>query len=239
MAEQLKYKRVSLKLSGEALGGADVLDYEKIEGIARCIGALHELGVEIGVTCGGGNIIRGARSGRALERNRADHMGMLATTINSLALCDALEKQNVPCTVLSSTAMPRFCDTYSSRAALSALASGRVVIFAGGSGSPFVTTDTAAALKAAETHADALLLAKNVDAVYSADPNADPGAVRYTELTCDEVIAQKLAATDLTAIELCRDNDIPILVFKLDADALVRAVRGENPGTLITNCTCA
>jgi len=232
---ELKYRRVSLKLSGEALGGKDVLDLTEVRAIAERIAELHKLGVQVGVTCGGGNIIRGGRSGASMERNRADHMGMLATVINSLALCDALEKLAVPTAVLSSVTMTRICDTFSARAAEQALSSGKVVIFAGGSGSPFVTTDTAAALRAAEIHADALLLAKNVDAVYSADPNQDAKALRYSSLTYDEVIDKNLRATDLTAITLCRDNNIPILVFALqEGDNMVKVVRGENPGTLIS-----
>ncbi|MEG1810892.1 MAG: UMP kinase [Clostridia bacterium] len=231
---KLKYKRVSLKLSGEAMGGGDVLDFDAIADIAAKISALNKLGVQVGITCGGGNIIRGGRSGKALERNRADHMGMLATTINSLALCDALEKLDVPCAVLSSVDMPRFCDTFSARLANAELSAGKVVIFAAGSGSPFVTTDTAAALRAAEIGADAMLLAKNIDAVYSADPRLDENATRYTELTYNDVIKNELKATDLTAIMLCRENSIPILVFAMNGeDNLIKAVRGENVGTLI------
>jgi len=176
--------------------------------------AIHKLGVQIGVVVGGGNIMRG-RSAEGMERNRADHMGMLATAINALALQDALEGVGVPCCVQSAVEMERFCDSFSSRAARSALEEGKVVIFACGSGCPFFSTDTAAALRAAEIGADALLLAKNVDAVYSADPKTDPKAVKYSQITYDRVVAENLHATDLTAITLCKEQNIPIRVFAL------------------------
>ena len=233
--ETLKYKRISLKLSGEALGGSEPVDLDAVDGIAAEIKKLHALGAEIAVTCGGGNIWRGAKNGRKLDRNRADHMGMLATAINSLALAESLRLMDVPSTVLASVPMPRFCETYTYYRADAALRAGDVVIFAGGSGSPFCTTDTAAALKAAEIGADAMLLAKNVDAVYSADPNIFSSAQRYERLTYDEVIDRKLRATDLTAMTICSENRIPIVVFALHAEnALVRAARGENVGTVIT-----
>ncbi|MDR0840607.1 MAG: UMP kinase [Christensenellaceae bacterium] len=229
----LKYKRVSLKLSGEALGGDETVDFTKVGAVARQVAALHALGVQAGITLGGGNIWRGRSSGD-MERNRADHMGMLATVINSLALQDALEHLGVPSVVLTSVDMPRIADGYSSRAARAALAAGQAVIFAGGSGLPFVSTDTAAALKAAEIGADAMLLAKNVDAVYSADPNVDPNAKRYSHLTYDEVIEQNLQATDMTAIALCRERNIPIVAFAMaDAQNILRVVQGESVGTLI------
>lgn len=230
----LKYKRVSLKLSGEALGGGhETVDFAKAESVAAQLAALHSLGVEVGVTLGGGNIWRGRSSG-TMDRNRADQMGMLATIINSLALQDCLHKIGVPCRVLSSVDMPRVADGYSSRAAQAALAAGEVVLFAGGSGLPFFSTDTAAALKAAEIGADAMLLAKNVDAIYSADPHLDPGAIRYTHLSYDQVIARGLRATDLTAITLCKEQGIPIVAFAMaEADNILKAVRGEAVGTLI------
>lgn len=232
--ESIRYKRISLKLSGEALAGkGDVLDFSAVSNIARQLKLLWENGVEIGVTVGGGNIWRG-RSAGEMERNRADHIGMLATIINSLALQDALEKLNVPSIVLSSVEVPRFCESYTSRGALAALAQKKVLIFAAGSGLPFFSTDTAAALKAAEIKADALLLAKNVDGVYSSDPNLDPTAVRYERLTCKEVVERGLRATDLTAITLCMEQQIPILVFSMKEDgAILRAARGESVGTLI------
>ena len=230
----LKYKRISLKLSGEALGGGkETVDFHKVEAAARQIQALHAMGVEVGVTLGGGNIWRGRSSGE-MDRNRADQMGMLATVINSLALQDCLIKLGVPALVLSSVEMPRIADGYTSRGAQAALAAGRVVIFAGGSGLPFFSTDTAAALKAAEIGADAMLLAKNVDAVYSADPRTNPGALRYTHLSYERVLQENLQATDQTAIALCREQHIPILVFAMaEPENILRAVRGEDVGTLI------
>ena len=229
----LKYKRISLKLSGEAMGGAQAVDFDKAEAIARQVARLHELGAEIGITIGGGNIWRGRSSGD-MDRNRADQMGMLATAINSLAMEAALRGLGVPCKVLSSLPMERVCDTFTSQRAEEAFAAGKVVLFACGSGLPFFSTDTAAALKAAETHADVLLLAKNVDAVYSADPNVVPDAERYSRLTYDEVIERDLKATDLTAITLCREQHIPILVFAMkEKGNILKAVQGEDIGTLI------
>ena len=169
-----------------------------------------------------------------MDRNRADHMGMLATAINALALCDALEKEQVPCTVLSAVEMNRFCDAYTFRSAQTALQDEKVVIFACGTGSPFFSTDTAAALRAAEIHADALLLAKNVDAVYSADPKLDPSAVRYAHLSYDEVIQKNLHATDLTAITLCREVGIPILLFSMREERnILDVICGGDAGTRI------
>lgn len=229
----LKYKRISLKLSGEAMGGSETVDFNKVETVAAQVAQLHKLGVEIGITIGGGNIWRGRSSGD-MDRNRADQMGMLATVINSLAMQDCLLKMGVPTVVLSSVDMPRVADGYSSRAAQAALADGKVVIFAGGSGVPFFSTDTAAALKAAEIGADAMLLAKNVDAIYSDDPKKNPNAVRYSHLTYDEVIEQNLKATDLTAITLCKEQNIPIVAFAMaDGENVLRVVKGESVGTVI------
>ncbi len=234
MENNIRYKRISLKLSGEALAGKnDVLDFRAVENIARQLKLLHESGVEVGVTVGAGNIWRG-RSGEKMDRNRADHMGMLATIINSLALQDSLEKLDVPSVVMSSVDVPRFCESYTSRGALAALKEGRVVIFAAGSGLPFFSTDTAAALKAAEMSADALFLAKNVDGVYSCDPNGNKSAVRYEHLTYKEVVEKELHATDLTAITLCMEQNIPILVFSMKEEGcILRAACGENVGTVI------
>jgi uridylate kinase len=227
----MKYKRVLLKISGEALSSKDsALCEETILATAEKIAALQKQGVEIGVVVGGGNIMRG-RSAGEMERNRADHMGMLATAINALALSDALCRLHAPNTVLSAVDMPRFCDTFSSRAAKSALEEGKVVIFACGSGCPFFSTDTAAALRAAEIGADVLLLAKNVDAVYSDDPKTNPQAVRYSNLTYDRVIAENLHATDLTAITLCREQGIPIHVFALKE--ILSVFASEGIGTYI------
>lgn len=227
----MKYQRVLLKISGEALSSKDsTLCGETIAQTAEKIAALSKQGVEIGIVVGGGNIMRGRSAGN-MERNRADHMGMLATAINALAIQDALEQMDVPCTVLSAVEMPRFCDTYTSRAAHAALKEGKVVVFACGSGCPFFSTDTAAALRAAEIHADVLLLAKNVDAVYSDDPNTNPNAQRYTTLTYDRVIAENLHATDLTAITLCREQGIPIHVFALSE--ILNVFEKDGIGTFI------
>lgn len=231
---ELKYKRISLKLSGEAMGGkGESLDFDAVDAIAEQIAELSKLGVQVGVTLGGGNIWRGRSSGD-MDRNRADQMGMLATVINSLAVKDSLEKKGVDCIVMSSVDMPRIADGYCSRNALKALDENKVVIFAGGTGVPFFSTDTAAALKAAETKSEVLMLAKNVDAVYSADPKIVKDAKRYTHLSYDDVIEQNLNATDITAITLCREQKIPILVFAMkEKENIIKAVCGEEVGTLI------
>lgn len=210
------YKRVLLKISGEALSSAQTpLCAETIGRTAKMLSELNRRGVELGVVVGGGNVLRGRSAGN-MERNRADHMGMLSTAINALAIQDALERLGAPCTVLSAVEMTRFCDTFTSRGAKAALSEGKVVVFACGSGSPFFSTDTAAALRAAEIGADVLLLAKNVDAVYSDDPKVNPSAERYAYLTYDQVVTRNLRATDLTAITLCKEQGIPIHVFALD-----------------------
>lgn len=225
------YTRVLLKISGEALMGDNgPIGFEKVEKTARSIAALVEKGIEVGVVVGGGNIIRGRDAGQH-DRNRRDHMGMLATAINALALQDALEGLGKKAAVLSAVDMDRFCDSFSSRKAKELLSQKAIVIFACGSGCPFFSTDTAAALRAAEIGADALLLAKNVDAIYSADPKKAPNAVRYSHLSYEKVIRDNLKATDLTAITLCREQELPILCFALER--LEEAVECENVGTLI------
>ncbi|HRX59350.1 MAG TPA: UMP kinase [Eubacteriales bacterium] len=229
------YQRVLIKVSGEALSSEkSVICRETVLKTANMLKAIWQKGVQIGVVVGGGNIMRG-RSAEGMERNRADHMGMLSTAINALALQDALEQIGVPCTVLSAVDMERFCDSFSSRKAKEALENGRVVVFACGSGCPFFSTDTAAALRAAEIGADALLLAKNVDAVYSADPKTDPSAVKYSRISYDRVVAENLHATDLTAITLCKEQSIPIRVFALaqieqvfSDDSVGTHITGEN-----------
>lgn len=225
------YKRVLLKISGEALSSESAaLCQETIDRTAATIARLHQRGIEIGIVVGGGNIMRGRSAGN-MNRNRADHMGMLATAINALALQDALERQGVPCAVLSAIAMHRICDEYTARDAHRLLAQGKVVIFACGTGSPFFSTDTGASLRAAEIHADVLLLAKNIDAVYSADPNKDPSAVPYAHLTYGRVISENLQATDITAITMCREQHIPIHVFALSK--ILDVFDGEATGTVI------
>ncbi len=225
------FHRVLLKISGEALSDTDKpLCFEKIQKTAQDIAVLNASGMELGVVVGGGNIMRG-RNTVSQDRNTMDNMGMLATAINALALADALISVGVPAVVLSPIEMQRFCDSYSSRAAQAALKAGKVVVFACGTGCPYFSTDTAAALRSAEIGADALLLAKNIDAVYSADPHKDKNAVRIEHISYDEVIERKLQATDLTAITLCREQSIPILVFALDK--LHAVAEGGAAGTLI------
>lgn len=229
-----KYKRVLIKISGEALSSGDqTFCSDRINAVAQDIKSLHDKGINAALVVGGGNILRG-RSVTGTDRNRADHMGMLATAINALALEDALIAHDVPCKVLSAVEMQRFCDTYSSREANAALDNGTVVIFACGTGSPFFSTDTAAALRALEIHADALLLAKNVDYIYDKNPDIHPDAKPYYTVSYDEVIEKNLKATDITTITLCRDFDLPILLFSLMAeDCFFRVLSGENVGTVI------
>lgn len=229
------YQRVVLKLSGEAISsGSEPLSFDIMEQTARQLKEAASLGVQMGVVFGGGNIWRGRSSGE-MDRNRADHMGMLATAINAIAMQDLLLKLNVPCTVLSAVDMPRFCETYTARLAQELLKKGHVLLFACGTGHPYFSTDTAAALRAAEIGAEVLLLAKNIDAIYSADPKKDPSAVRYTRLTYQQVIEQNLQATDMTAITLCKEQNIPILAFGMkEENSIVRAVRQEDIGTLIS-----
>lgn len=225
------YRRVLLKISGEALSSDDsVICRQTVASTAQKIKSVCDRGVQIGIVVGGGNIMRG-RSAEGMERNRADHMGMLATAINALALQDALEQAGVPALVQSAVDMDRFCDPYSARSAVCALEEGKVVIFACGSGCPFFSTDTAAALRAAEIHADVLLLAKNVDAIYSADPKSDPSAVRYHRISYDRVVSENLRATDLTAITLCKEQKIPIRAFALDQ--IAKIFEDDTIGTLI------
>lgn len=225
------YKRVLLKISGEALSTKDKpVNFEKIEQTAEDVKLLYDAGIQIGIVPGGGNIMRG-RDTVAQDRSRMDNMGMLATAINALALQDCLIRIGVPAIVMSAVAMNRFCDEFTSRGAVEALEKGKVVVFAGGSGCPYFSTDTAAALRALEIKADALLLAKNVDAVYSADPRTNPDATKYDHLSYLEVLEQDLKATDLTAITLCKEQNMPILVFALKE--ICRIARGEATGTRI------
>lgn len=225
------YRRVLLKISGEALSTAErPVCFEKIEKTALDVKKLYDAGVQIGIVTGGGNIMRG-RDTVAQDRSRMDNMGMLATAINALALQDCLIRLGVPSVVMSAVPMHRFCDEFTARGAVEALENGKVVLFAAGSGCPYFSTDTAATLRALEIKADALLLAKNVDAVYSADPKKDPNAKRYSHLTYRKVLEDQLQATDLTAITLCREQGMPILVFALKE--IERVAAGEAVGTRI------
>ena len=230
---QPKYKRVLLKLSGEALAkGADgILNFEIIENIAATVKKCREAGVEIAVLVGAGNIWRG-RSGGKMDRVRADNMGMLATTINALAISDTFEQCGIPTTVMTAVEMQRFADAYTTRGAVKALEEGRVVIFGCGSGCPYFSTDTAAVLRGAEIGADMILMAKNIDGVYSADPKKDPSAIRYDEITYAEVLEKQLHALDLSATTFCLENNLRVYAFALeDPENIYRVVMGERVGT--------
>ena len=224
-------KRVLLKVSGEALSSANQpVCFEKVEETAKEIKLLYDAGLEIGIVVGGGNIVRG-RDTVMQERSRMDSMGMLSTAINTLALQDCLERQGMPTLAMSAIAMTRFIDEYTARGARKALDEGKVVLFACGTGCPYFSTDTASALRALEIGADTLLMAKNIDAVYSADPKKDPNAIRYDHLSYDKVIADNLQAIDLPAITMCRDNHLPILVFA--RSEIDKVAAGQEIGTRI------
>ncbi|GAA0683163.1 MULTISPECIES: UMP kinase [Clostridium] len=233
--EGCKYKRVILKLSGEALAGENGfgIDFEVAQRIAKEIKQLVEMGVEVGAVVGGGNIWRG-RSGEGMDRTTADYMGMLATCINALALQDSLEGLGVVTRVQTAIEMKEVAEPFIRRKAMRHLEKGRVVIFAAGTGNPYFSTDTTAALRAAEIEADVILLAKKVDGVYNKDPKKFPDAKKYDRLSYIEVLDQGLQVMDSTATSLCMDNDIPILVFGLDEEGNIqRAIRGEKIGTLV------
>ena len=232
-----KYKRVILKLSGEALGGEKGfgIDNEIVNEIAEEIADVKKIGVEVAVVVGGGNFFRG-RSAEGIDRATADYMGMLATVINSLALQDALEKKGVPTRVQTAIEMRQIAEPYIRRRAIRHLEKGRVVIFACGTGNPFFSTDTAAALRAAEIDAEAILLAKKVDGVYDSDPNINKDAKKFDRLTFMEVLERDLKVMDSTATSLCKDNNIPIIVFALDEPGNIKkAVCGEGIGTVVEN----
>lgn len=235
--KQPKYKRVLLKISGEALAGAAHrgLDFEVIGSVCDVVKQCVELGVQIGIVVGGGNFWRGLKDGGdRMERTRADHMGMLATVINALAVADCLEQRGVEVRVQTAIAMNAIAEPYIRGKAIRHLEKGRVVIFGCGTGNPFFSTDTGAVLRAAEIEADAILLAKNIDGVYSADPAKDPAAVKYDQITYDEVLAKHLAVMDTTATSLSMDNHIPVLVFALkNPENILRVVCGEQIGTIV------
>lgn len=231
-----KYKRIMLKISGEALAGNKGfgLDQPTINAIAEKIKDCSDMGVEIAVVVGGGNFWRG-RTGEGMDRSRADHMGMLATVINSLALLDALEQLDVPTRVQTAIEMRQIAEPYIRLKAARHLEKGRVVIFACGTGNPFFSTDTTAALRAAEIDAEVILLAKKVDGVYDSDPNLNPDAKKFDSLSFIDVLNKGLGVMDSTATSLCMDNNIPILVFGLnDPENITRAVMGEGIGTVVS-----
>lgn len=231
------YKRVLLKLSGEALRMNRELEIDPavVQRIAREIKEIQALGVQIGIVIGGGNIFRGlSASARGMDRVAADHMGMLATVINSIALQDFLEKEGVPSRVMSAIRLEAMAEPYIRRRAMAHLEKGYVVIFAAGTGNPYFTTDTAAALRAIEISAQALLKGTKVDGIYSADPIQNPAAKRYPAITYTEVIDQQLGVMDATAITFCRENRIPIIVFKLlEPGNMKRVILGETVGSIV------
>lgn len=232
-----KYKRVLLKVSGEALAGdaGRGLDFEVIDKVCDVIARCNKEGIQIGIVVGGGNFWRGLKDGKGMrERTRADHMGMLATTINCLALADILEQKGVDVRVQTAIEMRAVAEPYIRSRAIRHLEKGRVVIFGCGTGNPFFSTDTAAVLRAAEIDADVILLAKNVDGVYSADPQLDPNAVKYDTISYDDVLAQHLQVMDSTATSLSMDNKIPVVLFALkDPENIIRVARGEKIGTIV------
>ena len=231
------YRRVLLKISGEALAGDKHagLDFQMIGRVCDVVKECLNLGVQVGLVVGGGNFWRGAKDGGGrMERTRADHMGMLATVMNCLAVADVCEQKGIPVRVQTAIEMRPIAEPYIRSRAIRHLEKGRVVIFGCGTGNPFFSTDTAAVLRAAEIGADVILLAKNVDGVYSADPVKDPQAVKYDVITYDEVLARHLAVMDSTASSLAMDNHIPVLLFALkDPYNIIRALRGERIGTIV------
>lgn len=235
--ETIKYKRVMLKLSGEALAGENGfgIDFEVTNRIAKEIKELVDMGVEVGAVVGGGNIWRG-REGGDMDRTTADYMGMLATCVNALALQDSLERIGVDTRVQTAIEMRQLAEPYIRRKAMRHLEKGRVVIFGSGTGNPYFSTDTAASLRAAEIEAEAILLAKKVDGVYDKDPHKFEDATKFEKLSFIEVLQKGLQVMDSTASSLCMDNDIPIIVFSLDQPGNIkRAILGENIGTIVSN----
>ena len=232
-----QYKRVLLKVSGEALAGdaSRGLDFDVIGQVCDVIKKCTETGVQVGIVVGGGNFWRGLKDGGdRMERTRADHMGMLATAINALAIADVLEQKGVDVRVQTAIEMRAVAEPYIRSRAIRHMEKGRVVIFGCGTGNPFFSTDTAAVLRAAEIDADAILLAKNIDGVYSADPRKDPTAVKYDSISYDDVLAQHLEVMDTTATSLSMDNKIPVILFALkDPENIYRVVMGEKIGTIV------
>lgn len=234
---EYRYKRVLLKLSGEALMGEGHygIDPEVTERLALQVKGLHADGVEVGIVVGGGNIFRGlAGSAKGMDRAQADYMGMLATVMNALALQDAFERTGVPCRVMSAIQMNEVCEPYIRRRAMRCLEKGEVVIFAAGSGNPYFTTDTAAALRACEIGAECLLKATKVDGIYDKDPVSCPDAVRFERISHHEVLVRGLQVMDSTAAALCQDNRMPIIVLNIEGeDNIKRALMGEPVGTVV------
>ena len=230
-----KYKRILLKISGEALAGESKfgIDFETLKPLAKVIKNCSESGVQIAIVVGGGNFWRGRTSGN-MNRVKADHMGMLATVINAIGLSDALEEQGVKSRVMTSIAIPQVGELYSPEKAIKHLEKGEVVIFGYGTGNAFFSTDTAASLRAAEIQAEIIFKATNVDGVYDSDPSKNPDAKKYSDITFKEVLAKNLNVIDSTAASMCRDNDISLLVFSMkDPNNISKAINGENLGTVV------
>lgn len=234
--QKIKYRRIILKISGEALAGnkKQGINTDTINEISSKIKQIHDIGVEVSIVVGGGNFWRG-RSGKGMDRTTADHMGMLATVINALALQDALESREIQTRVQTAIEMRQIAEPYIRRKAVRHLEKKRIVIFACGTGNPYFSTDTTAALRAAEIDAEVILLAKKVDAVYDSDPNTNPNAKKFDRLSYLDILNKDLGVMDSTAASLCKDNDIPIIVFGLDnPENIIKVISGENIGTIIT-----
>ena len=239
----IKYKRILLKVSGEALGEKTSrgdgygLDFEKINAVCASIKECVDLGVQVGLVIGGGNFWRGLKNGVGkMQRSHADAMGMLATVMNAIAVADALCEHGMDARVLTAVEMNKFAEYFTRDLADRYLNEGKVVLFAAGTGNPYFSTDTGAVLRGVEIEADAVLMAKNIDGIYSADPKKDPNAVKFDSLTYNEVLEKGLKATDVTAMALAMDNDMPMVCFGLaEENSIVRVVRGEKIGTTVTN----
>lgn len=233
---ELMYKRIIIKLSGEALANDTGfgIDQKKMNEVVRQLKIVHDKGVEVGIIIGGGNFWRGRQADPAMNKATADHMGMLATVINALALQDCIERNGVQCRVQTALAITEVAEPFILRKAIRHLEKGRIVIFACGTGHPYFSTDTGAALRCAEIGGEALLLAKNVDGVYDSDPKVNKNAVKFDKLSYMDVIKKELKAMDVTAITLCMDNKIPVITFALnERDSIIRVVDGEKIGTYI------
>ena len=231
-----KFKRILLKLSGEVLAGEQKtgIDFNMVETVCKRIKTIVGMGVQVGIVIGGGNFWRGRSSG-SMDRNRADSMGMLATVINCLALCDTLEQMDVKATVMTAVEMNKIAEFFTARDAIKHLEEGQVVIFGAGTGSPFFSTDTGAALRAAEIKADVIFKATNVDGVYDSDPKVNPNAKKYDTISIEDVIEKKLAVVDMTASVMCMENHMPMYVFALNEEnSIVNAVNGKFNGTIVT-----
>ena len=240
---QIKYKRILLKVSGEALGEKTAqgdgfgLDFAKIKEVCESIKACVDMGVQVGLVIGGGNFWRGVKNGSGkLQRSHADAMGMMATVMNAIAVADVLEQHGLDARVLTAVEMHKFAEYFTRDTANRYLNEGKVVLFAAGTGNPYFSTDTGAVLRGVEIEADAILMAKNIDGIYSADPKKDPTAVKFDTLTYNEVLEKGLKATDVTAMALAMDNNMPMVCFGLaEENSIVRVVCGEKIGTTVTN----